>query len=176
MKTLRNIIFLMLAFFVASCTHSSLKPVALGTGPLYPPGVYQHAVGLEFTDDRGETRKFNLKGVVAFSPPKITVTGLSPFATTVFRVSDDGVLPPKLEVFEDRLRPVAPKLLNNYKLIRDILMSEREAVPQHLHDSDGNDVQVVIAHYDRQNIPRQVWLTAKMYKIRIEVTDYELHP
>src|SRR6185312_602259 len=104
----------------------------------------------------GASQSMSMKGVVTVTiAGAVNVTGLSPFNSTIFRLIDSGQGEAKLELYESRMKPLAPTLLKRYSLIKRILLQKRESMNTDFQDDDGQAVTVKIDDYDKSGIPRR---------------------
>ncbi len=158
---------------LVACSTVSMSPQKILTGPLYPPGVYEHTVKFELSNSQ---QQFTMRGVVSLhaNPQKISLVGLSPFNTTVFRISQVAESEPQVEVFDESLQEHSSDILKNFLIMKQTLLQKREALAKVIRDSDKNDVSITVSDYDQKDIPRKVILSSTKYKIVIEVAGYEL--
>lgn len=163
--------FYLLSFLLISCAHYSPNPKHM-EGLIFPYGTYQHKVHFEMK--KPVQQNIRMLGVVSIKDQRLSVVGLSPFNTTLFRIVDNFKSEPEITIFEPRMKPLNEYLLKYYKMMKKVLLVDQKNLPKQIKDENGQTVDLIVTDYDDKGIPRLISLKSENYKIKIAVSDYEL--
>lgn len=143
--------------------------VALSVVPEFPAGRYLHAVQIDIPRHGSHT----LQGVLRLADDGIDLVGLSPVGTTVFTIEDHFVdTVPKIEVFQEELRPHQNLILDFYRQLRPFLAGRRLGDAQKQLTPEG----WVVRFYEKQKeatLPPTIGIRSDRFSLRIEVERYE---
>jgi hypothetical protein len=175
--------FLLATLFLTAC--ASTKPLYRSPGPylggpLLPLGTYLQDISIE--PKTGGS--FQFQGVLERRAKATVISGLSPFGTTMFRITDDFKGEPKVEIFVDQLRAHADRVLGFYTGLRPLLrlnddpaMRQREVKsrygdrrPEDLSSEAG--VNLHVKEYDREGRASDLMLSAPNFKAHIKLREY----
>ena len=161
---------------------------------LFPGGKYTHQVQLRIPEAPDPSkRSFDFRGIVAISPEVIRIAVLSPFGTTLFRMTENrasGEL--KVENFVSELKTSEARVREYYADLRKLLLAhvhESEAGGDEVHavsrDSAGRPVRLEanggspptryrLDAWDERGVPLNVKVEGAHFTVTIEVTSYEI--
>ncbi len=159
---------MILVVILHSCSTSpkneSKKSIALErTGKVFPYGVYNHLV--EININKSELRQ--LSSVINYQEQGVSVTGLSLFGNTLFKVQEiDGRI--EFEFLIEEFRPFKERFIKIYKIIKNIITLKYS-------NRNEQDDRLIFSKYDKNNIPRDIKLIEKKYTATIKVKGYKLY-
>lgn len=175
--------FLLVPPFLAAC--ASIAPIYRSPGPyhggpLLPLGTYLQDVSIQPKTGHA----FHFEGVLERREKVTVISGLSPFGTTLFRISDDFKGEPKLEIFVDQLKTHSDRVLAFYGGLRPLLrlnddpaMHEEEVTsrypdrrPENL--SSSPDLNLHVDEYDSAGRAAKLFLRAPYFDARISLREY----
>jgi hypothetical protein len=159
---------------------------------LFPEGIYEHKVELTFSSKAGQKRQ-SFHGIVQLSLESLQFNALSPFGTTVFRLTENrktGDI--QFENFVSDLAPFETQIRLFYSLVRAVLTAPFEIKPSETLSVLAKDDQglprrlqihalkssavVELQKYDEQKIPREIHVQHEQFQIQIEVVSYDPIP
>ncbi len=145
------------AMLLAACATTEYRsPGPYQGGPLMGKGIYLQDVKIE--PKHGKELRF--EGVFRRDAKGVSISGLSPFGTTVFRLTDDFVHEPKLEVFAEELKNHGGRVLEFYRALRPLLLLDDKPA--------SGDEHVTTRHSDQR--PRTLHAPGD---IDLEVREYD---
>jgi hypothetical protein len=143
---------------------------------VFPYGKYQHNVELTLFGNAGDAPLHqHLNGVAKIDAKMIQVVGLSPFGTTVFKITDhlntgkieDEIYLPQMKAHEDRV-------LAFYQLLKKLLLLKKNPAYQ-----EGSVIEVesgtefTFGAFDQNQIPKKMTIHSARFEVEIEVTRYD---
>lgn len=179
--------YLLGLLIIVGCTSlpRTVSPTADRT-LFYPLGLYQHDIKIKTTNGN----EYSFRGVVKIGKDKVTVVGLSPFQTTVFKVEEDrktGKV--DTEIYYEQLERRKEQLLEFYSTLRTFLVFKKVGkTPQVQIDSrdDQNRIKTLtlktktdttpaeVNHYDENEIADNITLRHSRFEVTIKVIGYEI--
>lgn len=166
------------------------------TGPrtlLFPLGTYRHTVTIQLKNgtlngkpDGPHSQRFS--GVVNLQKDKLTILALSPFGTTVFRLTENRTT--KTVVLETEiaaLKKVETQIATYLEPMQLLLslsvpLPVSDRVTQIRTDKEGWPIEfdlaanqfthVVLENYDANHIARAARLGTELYDLNVQVDDY----
>lgn len=188
MRTL-HLILLFTSFLQTSCaTHG---PATTAGKPerkvLFPEGTYRHdvRVRLKHANVDGKT-EMHFSGVVVLDSNRVKIIGVSPFGTTLFRLTEERLgRVIKLETEIDAMKKSESKLLEIIRPILSLLTmrlpipengdfrvvrSTRDGWPAELESNSGH--WIGLENYDASDVPRRARIRHDAYETEIKVEDY----
>jgi hypothetical protein len=182
--------FLILSLFIFSCAHNTVSIPNEKKKLVFPFGVYQHSVKVTFAKANNEgPKEFEFRGIFDFKIDKLTLVGLSPLGTSVFRTEENLITHDlKLEIYIPSSKQAEEKIKKSYIITRDVLTSSitdpnvkilsrnGKGMPLELEIPSQNEiVQVLLGSYDHKNIPKAILVSYKEFKMEVKVTSYEFN-
>jgi hypothetical protein len=181
-------VFLIFGLLAGMCGCSSLQKHLSATADrhlLFPPGVYTHQVEIE----TAAQKKYSFRGIVKISADRVTVIGLSPFQTTVFKIDENRKTKEiKADLYEDTLERHRDSLLEFYSTLSAFLTLPKNGVDPRVkivaRDSQGKlkeievtlrgqPTRVRIDHYDTNEIAEQFEIMHPKFNVVVTVVGYE---
>lgn len=162
-------IFLLFNLFFLGCatqsvlTNVPITPPRAANELVFPYGHYRHNVELLIRKDQ---RKFSFTSIVETSDKKIQVVMLSPFNTTLMKISENresGEV--KTDVYESRLKEHQERLGLFYSIIRRLLLLERNA-------KDDGEIKIVKRSSDG---PTEIDFRHAPLSAQINLQNYQDH-
>jgi hypothetical protein len=142
--------------------------------PLFPLGMYTHRVRIQ--KPVTPYTNMSLTGIVVLSANKITMTGLTPMMSTLFRVqSEMGSSDPQIEIFDPQLKTYEPQMARLFVLIKRILLLDRKELAEPLSIwAPGGKIKISADQWNAQKIPGILRVESPKLMLTIEVVKYEL--
>ncbi len=181
------LVCLLLGGFVSGCAnlsnsaYRSLGPYSGGV--LLREGIYLQDVWIQ----PREGKEIHFQGVLKRGSGGISISGVSPFGTTVFRLVDFPSLnsEPKVEIFVEEMKGFQSRFVSFYKGFRpllllndkpsekNILVNERyfDLRPRTLKASA--DVILAIEAYDQEGNASKITLQGSQWTARIVLREYK---
>lgn len=166
-------IFFFLLIALAACSPKSpsraqpAAPISMNRPLLFPPGVYIHKVAI--VDPEGKKRKF--EGILKLDAEQITVVGLSPFNTTLFKIIEDR----KTKTVSHEFYFSAPPTLEIHFL--RIYSAIKNAFTLPMKAKKGSimreGVEVRMRDFDSNGIPVLMEITEKNFSATVTLKEYQ---
>lgn len=170
-------------------------PISADREQLFPNGTYKHNVRLELEQapnpEKPDEKRFDLKGLAQVQPEMIKVVGLSPFGTTLFKITENRATGEiNVETYVDSLKRVESKIRDYYSVLRHMMIApmkpgKRGAMKLAKANSDGlpevvdlktrdESATLKFENYDKNKIPQRIQITHPRFKVDVEVAGYEV--
>jgi hypothetical protein len=177
-KSKRSLSFLfILVVSLAGCASPRVTtPGESAKTYIFPYGKYQHDVQLTILGDAGDTPTHqHLNGLVKIDANTIQIVGLSPFGTTVFKISDHldtGKI--EDEIYLPQLKAHADRVLAFYQVLKKLLLLKKD---HSYHEGSAIEVEpgteFIFGAFDKNQIPKKMTIHSAHFEVEIEVTRYD---
>jgi hypothetical protein len=182
MKNILSLFAITFMTFGCSTPAKKISSHEIAKDFIFPYGIYKHDIQFQVlgheSADRRETvapQNYHFKGVIKLGPDLIQVVALSPFGTTVFKITDDLKKNQVTdEIYVDRVKPFEPKLLKYYGNLKTLLTTRRETLAPDQTLAVDSETTIQFGKKDDNQIPETVKIMSRAYTVDIEVTGYEL--
>jgi hypothetical protein len=173
---MKRLLFLVL-FILMSCSTAKKERSSLSGESIFPNGVYQHDVKLDFKMEGAKGKSFSFKGVASIGDKEIKIIALSPFGTTLSKIQEDratgkvtcDIYYPQMKAFED-------KLLHYYSIFKEALSVKKidGKLPERVEYSAKEKALFLFRKYDKNNIPEEIKVQGQKFEALIKVVGYDL--
>jgi hypothetical protein len=177
---------ILITFFLSAC--AARQPVVdIHRNEIFPVGTYTHRVRLVFPNQKS----VDFQGVIHLTALELSVVGLSPFQTTLFRLSENrksGAI--KIALFHDSLKDKEAFFRDFYTLLRSVLLYSRNQTknvkfnvltrdelgyPLELSTQwKKEEMHLALRDYDFNHIPRLITMEHPKFNVTAKVSDYDL--
>lgn len=181
-----RVLFILL--FLVSC--SSPQKTFHEEGPrtqVFPNGTYQHEIRLK--QKEGGERTFS--GVVQIKEDLITVVGLSPFGSTLFKITEDRKTKNiKTEIYVEAFKKYEDKVAGFYQVIRELMLlklgqtqapgmkvleTESDGAPKKVVLTlEGKEITLSLSNFDEHHIPQNLEVSHPFFQVFVKVVGYNV--
>lgn len=157
-----------LTLIATACSTSGLHEQP--SNRLFPYGVYKHDVGVTFQQE-GKDQFHRFFGILELRPETTRMVALSPFGTTVFRLTEDKKTHQiSMEFAFEPLRRLEERFRQFYSMVQassDLPMDWKQNI------GALEKVGFEVVSYRKDGIPKEMKLQNSRFSVRIEVMNYE---
>lgn len=153
---------LLLAFLASSCAHHKIAPVSNESRTtLIPRGTHQQTVTVHIK--KGDQRQMRFSGVLDVREDRVSLIGLTPFGSTLFRLKEDlktGAI--SFETDNEQMKKAGPYIQKTYGPVREML---KIPYPPAVKEKTIGDLRFHFDELNAQDMP---------IKTRVETPDFDL--